>query len=92
MANETKKVLGVDIGGTKIAICIADTNGEIVASDRVPSGATAPYDQVMPQIIDVAKKVAAKKPAKKPVAKKPRPASSCPTSSAAASAPPARSI
>ncbi len=60
MANETKKVLGVDIGGTKIAICIADTNGEIVASDRVPSGATAPYDQVMPQIIDVAKKVAAK--------------------------------
>ena len=33
MANETKKVLGVDIGGTKIAICIADTNGEIVASD-----------------------------------------------------------
>ena len=60
MANETKKVLGVDIGGTKIAICIADTNGEIVASDRVPSGATAPYEQVMPQIIDVAKKVAAK--------------------------------
>ena len=60
MANETKKVLGVDIGGTKIAICIADTNGEIVASDRVPSGATTPYEQVIPQIIDVAKKVVAK--------------------------------
>ena len=49
VADEPKKVLGIDIGGTKIAICIADTNGEIVASDRVPSGATAPYEQVLPQ-------------------------------------------
>ncbi len=57
MANELKKVLGIDIGGTKIAVCIADTNGGIVASDRLASGATAPYDEVIPQVIYLAEQL-----------------------------------
>ena len=44
-------VLGYDIGGTKIAVCIADGSGCIVVSERLPSGAEAPYEAVMPEMI-----------------------------------------
>lgn len=51
------KVLGVDIGGTKIAVCVADDQGNVLASDRIPSGATAPYSEVFPQITALANKL-----------------------------------
>jgi len=47
-------VLGIDIGGTKIAVCIADSEGNVLISDRVKSGADKPYEQVLPQIIELA--------------------------------------
>ncbi|MBI2437884.1 MAG: ROK family protein [Lentisphaerae bacterium] len=31
-------ILGIDIGGTKTSVCIGNERGEIVASDRMPSG------------------------------------------------------
>ncbi|MFA6815319.1 MAG: ROK family protein [Lentisphaeria bacterium] len=49
------KVLGVDIGGTKIAVCITDSNGNILASDRVP---TSPYATALKNIIEMANQLA----------------------------------
>ena len=50
------KVLGVDVGGTKIALCIADTEGNILANGRVPTGG-APYDEVISKVIDLAREL-----------------------------------
>ena len=41
--SDSYKVLGIDIGGTKIAVCIADSEGNVLASDRVKSGADTSY-------------------------------------------------
>lgn len=57
MISENFNVLGVDIGGTKIALCITDTNGEVFASDRIDM---ASYEEVLPQIIEKSKKMAEK--------------------------------
>ena len=59
MSEELMNVLGIDIGGTKIAICIADQHGHVRASQRLASGATAPYQQVLPQIIGLARQLMA---------------------------------
>lgn len=56
MSSELFKVLGVDIGGTKIAVCITDSNGAVLASDRI---AMAPYAEVLPEIVRLAKSLAA---------------------------------
>ncbi|NMA21460.1 MAG: ROK family protein, partial [Lentisphaerae bacterium] len=56
MNGELFKVLGVDIGGTKIAVCITDSNGEVLASNRIPM---APYAEVLPEIVRLAKNLAA---------------------------------
>ncbi len=53
------KVLGYDVGGTKVAVCVADGNGNILAHDRVPSGATRAYDEVLPEMIEVGRRVVA---------------------------------
>ena len=55
----TNKVLGVDIGGTKIAICLADDAGNVIASDRIPSGVQTPYEQVLPRLAETARKLVA---------------------------------
>ena len=52
--SDSYKVLGIDIGGTKIAVCIADSEGNVLASDRVKSGADTSYEAVLPQIIYLA--------------------------------------
>lgn len=54
-----KKVLGFDVGGTKIAICLADDQGNVIASGRIPSGAQAPYEQVLPMLVDETKSLVA---------------------------------
>ena len=43
-------VLGIDIGGTKIAVCLADSNGKILDSERVEGGTQQPYDEVVPEL------------------------------------------
>jgi glucokinase len=51
---------GVDIGGTKIAGCIADvTTGRVVAYDRVPSGAGAGGRAVLATAVSLVKRLAA---------------------------------
>jgi len=57
MSDELMNVLGIDIGGTKIAVCLADSQGQVLASQRLASGATAPYEQVLPQIIGQARQL-----------------------------------
>ncbi len=52
-----KYVLGIDIGGTKIAVCIANEKGDILASDRFPS--TKTYKEAIKKIADLAKKLLA---------------------------------
>ena len=43
-----RHVLGIDIGGTKIAVCVANENGEILASGRFPS--TRTYAEALARI------------------------------------------
>ncbi|HPO89749.1 MAG TPA: ROK family protein [Victivallales bacterium] len=45
-----KKYLGFDIGGTKIAICIGDDKGNILASDRVVNSDRNPEDVIKDMI------------------------------------------
>lgn len=51
-----KHVLGIDIGGTKIAVCIANENGEIIASDRFPSKGTT-YEDALQKIVALAREL-----------------------------------
>lgn len=44
-------VLGIDIGGTKIAVCLADSSGRILASERVQGGTQKPYHTVLPELV-----------------------------------------
>ena len=53
------KVLGYDVGGTKVAVCVADARGNILAHDRVPSGAVRDYTEVLPEMIETGQKVVA---------------------------------
>ena len=55
MSNDSHKVLGIDIGGTKIAVCIADSEGNVLASDRVRTETSTPYETVLPQLLDLIK-------------------------------------
>ncbi|MDQ0288230.1 ROK family protein [Oligosphaera ethanolica] len=54
MSSDNTNVLGIDIGGTKIAVCITDAKGNILASDRIASGAAAPYEEALPQVVYLA--------------------------------------
>jgi glucokinase len=49
-------VLGYDIGGTKIAVSLADSNGKILGSARLDNKDTNP-DEVLPQLVSEAKKM-----------------------------------
>ncbi len=42
------KVMGVDIGGTKIAVCVADENGNVLGSTRIPMQPS--YEDTLPAI------------------------------------------
>ncbi|MFO7821784.1 MAG: ROK family protein [Lentisphaeria bacterium] len=55
MKNESFPVVGIDIGGTKIAVCVADPNGTILASERVEGGTQKPYASVLPDIVEMIK-------------------------------------
>ncbi|MBQ6473355.1 MAG: ROK family protein [Victivallales bacterium] len=52
-------VLGVDIGGTKIAVCLADSEGNLCASGRIPTGGSITYMEALPKLVELAKELVA---------------------------------
>ena len=48
-------VIGYDIGGTKIAVCVADAGGRVLASQRIATGMTRGYDEVLAEMVAVGK-------------------------------------
>ncbi|MFW6414525.1 MAG: ROK family protein [Verrucomicrobiota bacterium] len=52
----TKYVLGIDIGGTKIAVCVADEKGSILAANRLHGGAKREYREVLPELVELARR------------------------------------
>lgn len=52
-------VLGYDIGGTKIAVCLADSSGTIRNDARLSTGALSDYRDVLPEMVAVGKRVVA---------------------------------
>ncbi len=59
MASNDGAVLGYDIGGTKVAVCVADCDGVIRADERLASGALSEYGDVLPQMAAAGKRVVA---------------------------------
>ncbi len=59
MTMTDKLILGIDIGGTKIALCLADTNGNIVGSARVDSGTHAEYEKAKKSMLAAADRLVA---------------------------------
>lgn len=56
MNKKETKVIGIDIGGTKIAVCLADGYGNILGSERLSVGE---YNQTVARIAELARKLAA---------------------------------
>ena len=52
-----KKYLGIDLGGTNIALGIVDAAGHILARDSVPTGADRPAEAIIDAMADAAKKL-----------------------------------
>jgi len=50
-------VVGYDVGGTKVAVCVADAQGRVLAHERVRSGAERAYEDVLPEMIAAGKRV-----------------------------------
>ena len=50
-------VLGIDIGGTKIAICLANAAGDVLGNERISMDE---YDKVLPKIGELARALVAK--------------------------------
>jgi len=57
MSESTYAVLGYDVGGTKIAVSACDTEGNILASERVKTRSTDPYEKALPDLIEAGKSV-----------------------------------
>lgn len=49
--------LGIDLGGTKIAMGIIDENGEIIDSERIPTGRSRPSSAIIEDIITLGSKL-----------------------------------
>ena len=52
-----KKYLGIDLGGTNIALGIVDEAGHILARCSVPTGAARPAAEIIASMADAAKAV-----------------------------------
>jgi glucokinase len=55
---EAFPVLGYDIGGTKIGICLADSNGKILGKDRIENKDTYP-EEILPQMVETGNRLIA---------------------------------
>ncbi len=52
MNDKDKLLLGIDIGGTKIALCLADAAGKIIDSQRVESGTKDDYSVALREVCE----------------------------------------
>ena len=50
MANKSTLLLGFDIGGTKTALILGDTTGQILLREEIPTPAEEPFEPAMGQI------------------------------------------
>ncbi len=50
-------VLGYDIGGTKVAVCLADSAGNILAHERLKTGAESRYENILPELLAAAERL-----------------------------------
>jgi glucokinase len=53
--NQPKSILGLDVGGTKIAIVEGVPNGDIIQRHEIPTEADRPFKEVLPRIIEIAR-------------------------------------
>ena len=51
--------IGVDLGGTNIAVGLVDKEGQILHQDSVPTGVGRPYEMILKDMADLVKKVVA---------------------------------
>lgn len=49
--------IGIDLGGTNIAVGIVDAEGKIIHKDSVPTGAKRHYSEIIKDMADLSKKV-----------------------------------
>lgn len=42
-----RTILGIDIGGTKVGVCLGDETGRVLASDRLPTGPNAGPEETL---------------------------------------------
>lgn len=54
--HESFPVLGFDIGGTKIAVCLGTSDGKILGSRRITSKGKSP-DEILPQLVTIGKEL-----------------------------------
>jgi glucokinase len=54
---EEPVILGLDIGGTKVAVCVGDAHGRILASERVEGATQRDYAEALPGLVDVARRL-----------------------------------
>jgi glucokinase len=52
-------LLGIDIGGTKIALCVADSAGTILAKERMEGATLRPYPEVLPELLHACRRLVA---------------------------------
>ncbi len=57
MIDRQTPLLGIDIGGTKIAVCVGNAAGQVLAAERLEGGAQRPYADVLPEICALARRV-----------------------------------
>ena len=50
-------ILGYDIGGTKIAVCVADESGKVLASARLNGGTQRPYAETIEELLATGKRL-----------------------------------
>jgi glucokinase len=58
-ARSQPHVLGIDIGGTKLAVGIADELGALAFSDRIPSFATEPAEPTLARLVELCRRAIA---------------------------------
>lgn len=52
MSETCNLLLGLDIGGTKIGLCVGDATGRVLAHDRIPTGVSAAPEPTLAKCLD----------------------------------------
>ena len=58
MSNEPRVALGIDIGGTKMAVAIVERGGRIIASDQLPTEAGRGFPRAVERLVDASRGLA----------------------------------